>query len=167
MGQNTFNILSIVAAWIQCIGVIVAAVAVVVAIRQNRRERRLAIYESANFPWVEWLTVCRQHPKLDVFFTPQVESPNLSNEDQRIEKMIFLQFLLAIERLSILQKGEPNTFGDLRSEEWRAFLAPFLERDNFRSAYKIFRPILHNELVNFIDSMGEGTGKKREKRNKD
>ena len=153
MDQNTLNILSIVAAWIQCIGIIAAAVAVVVAIRQNRRERRLAIYESANSPWVEWLTVCRQHPQLDVFFTPHVKSPNLSNEDRRIEQMIFLQFLLAIERVCILQKGERHTFGDLRSEEWRAFLAPFLERDNFRSAFKIFRPILHNELVNFMDSI--------------
>lgn len=153
MDQNTYDMLSLIAAWLQCVGIATAVVALVLAIRHSKRERRISVYESANSPWVEWSAACRQHPQLDVFFIPRTEHEPLTDEERRLEGMIFFQFFLGLERTCVLHAREQGMFGDIQSPEWQAFLQPFLDRENFRAAYHTFRPVLHPELVTFIDSL--------------
>ena len=153
MDQNTYNILSLIAIWVQCLGIAIAAIVVIMTVKQSRRERKLAVYESSNSPIVEWLAACREYPDLDVFFVPISSKQTKKNKDTRIELMIFMQFLLVLERVCVVQVGAPSAFGDLRTEQWEIFLRPFMKRNNFVNAYKTFKPFLHDDLTIFIDSL--------------
>ena len=154
MSQNQLQMFSLIFSSIQTLGVVIAVFVFIYSIRENRQDREVALYDGNLDAYIDYLSICRENPELDIFEIPLQETPTLTPKQERLERMAFSQLFCLFERTYMLQvktKKALSPVNYIESSEWQNFIQRFATRQNFRDAWNSARLYFDSEFVKFMD----------------
>ncbi len=142
MSEFSLQLINLILSGLQSIGVIIAVIAFIGRLRKERKDSEVLLYEGSRSSYIDYLSVCRDYPELDIYDIPLNSPPkNLTPEQQRIESIAFSQLLSLFERAYILRNPKKKKFiniesSNIESQEWNNYIKMFAKRKNFRDTWK-------------------------------
>lgn len=138
----------------QLIGIPVAIVLYLVNKQKERRDKDYGTYDTLDDKYIDYLTLCLDHPDLDVGDTPRRTSGALNPQQQQQEYVMFSILVSIMERAYLMYADRSYRVRKQQWAGWEAYIKHWGTRKNFRSALpklclgfdKRFLSYLHSKI---------------------
>lgn len=135
--QQTKDVFELLSYVVVVLGVPTGLFQYVRATRQEAHEREHRIYDAINADYLEFLKLCLQYPRFDVFDAPDAVPTELSPQEQK-EELILLSILFTIfERAYVLYRDRPTEVTRGQWHGWDGHIRAYFRRENVRRAWRI------------------------------
>ena len=129
------EIASCLAATTVVLGVPVALVQYFRKARQERQQREYSAYNAADDAYVDFLRLCFENPKLDIFDIEDSSPQELSSDEKKQELIAFTMLISVFERAFFVYQSAPGRVVKLQWSGWSAYIRDYCQRQNFRDAW--------------------------------
>jgi hypothetical protein len=135
------------------IGIPVAVLTFLSEKRKERRQREADAYIQAGDRYVQYLTLCLQHPELDCFdlsvLEPQVRETRLS-----IQKLTLFTILISmLEAGFILYTDHRREVKERQWQGWHDYMIMWASRPDFRQAWPALGPQFDQKFVQEMERL--------------
>ncbi len=108
------------------------------ASRKEQQDREYGTYDALDQKYVDFLSLCYEHPELDVFDVPDPK-PCALTEEQKKTELIVLTILFSIFERAFLMYRDQSWEVKRRQwfEGWHEYIFSYCRRKNFQDAWKV------------------------------
>jgi hypothetical protein len=152
--EATANLHSVIAGWIQALGVVVASVAFLYTLFRNRRQWAVERYEDLAGKWIEFLRTCREHPDLEL---GPLDTQSANAEDARVERVTnsaFLELLVVLERMFVLESVSVSP-ARIAPGAFKEVIGIYARREPFLAVWGKARGWHDRRFTAFVDEIVE------------
>ena len=105
--------------------------------RKEARDRELGTYNALDDKYIEYLRICLQHPRLDIFDIP-LQAPQSLSAEEKEQELIAFTILMSIFERAFLMYQQQNTAIKMRQwVGWQEYIVNYCARKNFKDAWII------------------------------
>jgi hypothetical protein len=115
-------------------------IALIQYVRQNKaeeRENQIRTYLQTNDRYWDYLRLCLDHPKADVFDIAQKEIEKERKLCSHEEVMLYTMMISLFERAYFLYRDQGEEFCRKQYSGWQDMVRLFAQREKFKEAWKI------------------------------
>lgn len=153
--MSNYELLSLWAAYISAGGVVIAMSTLLFAVWQYRKDRDLDLFDGSHREYLDYLSICIEHPQIDLFVDPIAEPQSLTPEQERIRDIAFAYKIAFFERAYLLQTRTKSSINIAVSEEWHDYIIRYTRREAFREIWNTLRPVHDNNFSHWFDKFVE------------
>ncbi|PCJ32914.1 MAG: hypothetical protein COA90_01380 [Gammaproteobacteria bacterium] len=113
----------------------------------QRTEREYGTYDALDDKYIEIQQLCLEHPSLDVFDSPFVNPPALTEEQKKQEEAILLIRISIFERAFLMYQRTRSQAKKDQWEGWEIEINEWLARDNFKAVWAEHSPYFDKSFV--------------------
>ena len=150
MDEATHLLSQTLTAWIQTLGIVIAAATFVFSVFQNRHDRALERYEDIAGRWMDFFGTCREHPELDLGILSVEEGNGDEVRQRRVENAACLELLLLLERLFILDSIERSP-ANISPDALTEIVLSYAVRKNFVRVWNASRGWYDRDFAELVD----------------
>ncbi|HEX8169039.1 MAG TPA: hypothetical protein VF824_00700 [Thermoanaerobaculia bacterium] len=103
--------------------------------RKEQSDREYGTYNALDEKYLEFLELCRQSPRLDVFDIPDDAPAALTPEEQKQELIAFTMLISIFERAFLMYHDQEDSIRKRQWTGWLDYIRDYCERANFRHAW--------------------------------
>ena len=144
--------LDVVLKVIQLIGIPVAIVIYLLDKRRERQDREYGTYNALDDKYIDYVSLCLQHPDLDVGDVPFHRSTPLTPAEQHRETHILLILVSLMERSFLMYRDKSERVRDEQWTGWESYIRDWCQRPNFVQVYKYAREDFDDGFVRYMDA---------------
>jgi len=149
---EVFELLSYVAT---ALGVPTAIGAYLTAKSRERREREYETYHALDEKYLDYLEMCIQNPRLDMYYFPLEQEVVLSPEE-KIQQHAMCEILIALlERAFLMYRDQATEIKRAQWEGWNAYMHDWAKRANFRRLWSELGEQFDKDFVKYMNSIIE------------
>jgi hypothetical protein len=139
------------------LGIPFALAAYLKATRRERLEQEYNAYNALDEKYVEYLQLCVQHPRLDLYYIPldrEGADGGLSPEE-RIQQYALCEILISLLERAYLMYRDPSTPIARAQWEgsWNAYMRTWAKRDTFRRLWAELGNQFDDGFVNHMNAI--------------
>ncbi|MCW5550575.1 MAG: hypothetical protein KIS67_00275 [Verrucomicrobiae bacterium] len=135
------------------IGIPVAIVVFLLEKKKDRLQHERETYIEANGRYIDYLTMCLEHPELDCSeFTK--DDPDLEKADMDVKKLTAFTVLISLLETGYVLYRDQHT--SARSTQWRGwhdYMVTWSRRPDFRRAWPILGPQFDSDFVQHMEKI--------------
>jgi hypothetical protein len=135
------------------IGIPVAIIAFIAEKRKDRRERERDAYIEANARYIDYLTLCFEHPELDAFDLSE-QAPDVRESGLDVKKLALFTILISILETGYILYADQRENARLRQwQGWHDYMVMWARRADFRKAWPLLGPQFDTEFVQHMEKI--------------
>lgn len=145
-----FEFLSYVAT---ALGIPIAIFAYLKAKSSERREREYETYHALDEKYLDYLQLCVENPKLDLYYLPLEQEVALS-PDEKIQQYAMCEILIALlERAFLMYRDQATEIKKRQWDGWNAYMHDWAKRQNFRELWSELGEQFDADFVRYMNSI--------------
>ena len=135
------------------IGIPVAIVAFIAEKRKDRRARARDAYVEANARYIDYLTLCLEHPELDGFDLSE-QDPDVRKSGLDVKKLALFTILISILETGYVLYADQRENARLRQwQGWHDYMVMWARRADFRIVWPLLGPQFDTEFVQHMEKI--------------
>jgi hypothetical protein len=142
------------------IGIPVAIAVFLSEKRKDRLQQERETYVEANGRYIDYLTMCLEHPDLDCFEFSK-DDPDLQKAEMDVKKVTAFTVLISLLEAGYVLYRDQHT--SARSTQWRGwhdYMVSWSQRPDFRRAWPILGPQFDSDFVQHMERIMRETDTK-------
>jgi len=131
-----------------------------VAITQYRRtkhreqqDREYGTYNALDEKYLQFQTMCFEHPELDIFDVPDTAPKVLSDEQAKQELIAFTQLISIFERAFLMYHDQSTKIKIAQWTGWDEYIRHYCQRQNFIYAWEMNGTTFDLDFENYMESI--------------
>jgi hypothetical protein len=149
MDQAAYYLHRVISSWVQAAGVLVAAAAFIYSVIRGQLEARLLVYQTSKDAWNKYLSLCADHPELELLPVDPQAFKLPSGKERRLEMLAIAVLLGHIEQHYVLAT-KTGLFGRVEAKEIRPLLVYLASRRGFEEAFTILAPMYRTDFAKYV-----------------
>jgi len=118
--------------------------------KKEQADREYGTYNALDEKYLEYQSICLEHPELDIFDIGDSTAPTLS-EQQKKEELIAFTFLFSIfERAYLMYNDQSTRVKKRQWSGWEEYIESYCKRDNFRRAWQTSGNTFDSEFQKYM-----------------
>ena len=136
------------------LGIPFALVAYLKAKRRERREQEYNAYHALDEKYVEYLQLCIQHPRLDMYYIPVESSDVILSPEEKIQQYALCDILISLlERAYLMYRDQSTPIARSQWEgSWSAYMRTWAKRETFRRLWDELGNQFDDNFVNYMNA---------------
>jgi hypothetical protein len=137
------------------LGIPLALTAYIKAKREERREQEYNAYHALDEKYVEYLQLCIQHPKLDMYYIPVGSNEVALSPEEKIQQYALCEILISLlERAYLMYRDQSTTIARSQWEgSWNAYMRTWAKRELFRRLWAELGNQFDDDFVNHMNAI--------------
>lgn len=132
-------------------------IAILVFLYEKRKDRLLAeaeTYLHANDKYIQYLTLCLEHPQLDAFDL-SIDEPNVARTGIEIQKLTLFTILISTLETGFLlyQRHKQSPVRLAQWKGWQDYMVMWASREDFRRAWPALGPQFDADFYRFMSQL--------------
>ena len=135
--------------------------------KKEQLDREYGTYNALDEKYMEFLQLCHDNPRLDIFDIPDETRRELDSEEEKKELIAFTMLFSIFERAYLMYHDQS---GDVRKRQWSGwneYIHAYCRRENFRAAWKVsgetfdlgYQNFMAEELAQYENAVTVPVGK--------
>ncbi len=142
----------------QLVGIPVGIALYVINKRRERFEREYGTYNALDEKYIDYLTLCMNHPDLDVADTPRREVKELDTEQQHRELVMFSILIAIMERAFLMYSDKSSAVRKVQWKGWDSYIRDWCGRKNFAVALPLLKQQFDEDFCAYLDEIVASVG---------
>jgi hypothetical protein len=102
---------------------------------KEQSDREYGTYNALDEKYLEFLVVCRDNPRLDIFDIPDAVPVELDATERKQELIAFTMLISIFERAFLMYHDQHDSVRGKQWSGWHAYVRDYCQRANFRRAW--------------------------------
>jgi hypothetical protein len=102
---------------------------------KEQADREYGTYNALDEKYLEFLAMCRDNPRLDIFDIPDDTAVELSDVERKQELVAFTMLVSIFERAFLMYYDHYDLVRQRQWSGWHAYIRDYCRRENFRQAW--------------------------------
>lgn len=104
---------------------------------RERREQEYAAFDEMDQAYHDFLKLCIEYPKLDIFDFPDEQIAPLTPQEKKQELIALTMLIGLFERAYIVFKAAPSSIKERQWAGWEDYIKRYCYRENFQHAWEV------------------------------
>ena len=135
MNLSTKDFFEIAANAITVLGIPIGLIGYILAKRSERIEREYGTYDALDNKYIEFLTLCLQHPDLKITAVEDVDEAAFNSEQRDKRALIFEILICILERAFLMYKRNSRSSRKNQWHGWDKYVDFWLQNPAFRKMW--------------------------------
>jgi hypothetical protein len=107
------------------------------SVRREQLDREYGTYNALDDKYHDFLNLCLQRPRLDIFDIQDAKPLPLSDEEKKEELIIFTILISIFERAYLMYFRQSSKLRRRQWSGWEDYIRDYAKRKNFQEAFRI------------------------------
>jgi hypothetical protein len=119
---------------------------------KERKAREYATYNALDDKYIDFLKLCLDNPRLNIYNVPVNINTNLSDDEKKQQLIIFEILISIFERAFLMYK---NTSEKIRNEQWKGwddYIKDWIESTYFQEAWEVLGTQWEEEFTKYMNN---------------
>jgi hypothetical protein len=118
---------------------------------RERHEREYAAYHAVDEKYADYLRLCIEHPRLDLYYLALEEEVPLTPEE-KVQQLALCEILIAVlERAFLMYRDQATAIKRVQWEGWDAYMHDWAKRRNFRTFWAELGEQFDEDFVRYMN----------------
>lgn len=119
---------------------------------KEQADREYGTYNALDEKYLEFLVMCWENPRLDIFDVADSAPAELSTVEQKQELIAFTMLVSMFERAFLMYHDQHDSVRERQWSGWAAYIRDYCHRANFRHAWSRIGEQFDTNFQNFMSS---------------
>lgn len=124
---------------------------------KEHREHEFSAYDESDSAYLDYLKLCFENPKLDIFDIPDKKPSSLSDEEKKQELIAFTILIAVFERAHFVYQTAPSTVVERQWKGWDEYVRDYCKRDKFKIAWMTCGDQFDDSFQNYMQDIIDNT----------
>ena len=121
---------------------------------RERREQEYAAFHALDEKYADYLQLCIQHPRLDIYYIPIGDSEITLSPEEKIQQYALCEVLISLlERAYVMYRDQSTPIARSQWEgSWNAYMRTWAKRETFRRLWAELGNQFDDDFVNHMNA---------------